>query len=183
MKFYCLGNPIALIKLAYSTNFLANLPVIGVPILGKLPMTEAKMLSAYEESKTLTLCKTLEDANALRHAKIEIGNTNVTPELYRGGIAQGYPLHDFAIYEIEIDDGLEINFRKLLETTDDGLEKMVKSHLQFMSIVAKDRSGIPDIEICTANKSDINPKLIACHYLSLADGHEEKPERSLFNLE
>lgn len=183
MKFYCLGKPIALIKLTYSTNFLANLPVIGVPILGKLPMTEAKMLSAFDKSKKITLCRTLEDANALRHAKIEIGNTNVTPELFRGAIAQGYPLHDYVIYEVEVDDIHEVNFRKLVDATDKELEKMVTRHLHFQSLVAKDRSGIPDIEICTANKSDLNPKLIACHYLSLVDGHEEKPERSLFGLE
>jgi hypothetical protein len=77
------------------------------------------MLAAFENSNTITLCRTLDDANALRHAKIKIGNTNVTPELFRGAIADGYPLHDYVIYEVEVDDIHEVNFRKLIDATDD----------------------------------------------------------------
>ena len=118
MKYYCIGNGIGLVKLQYSTNFLANLPVVGTPIYGKLPVTPAKMLEAFECSEELTFFKSLDDANQFRHSKITLGNTNVTPEFRKGAIAQGYPLCDYAIYEVEIDEDIEPKFTNLNERKD-----------------------------------------------------------------
>lgn len=180
MKYYCTGKPIPLVKLGYSSNLFANLPLIGTPVFGKLSITENKMRAAFEQSHDLIMCKSLEDAKALRNSKIIIGNTNVEPAFIKGAIATGYPLHDFAIYEVEVDDNHKLDFSKLTEVTDDQLKNLVSQDVYFRATLYKDRSGIPDIEICSSRQSDINPKLIACHYYSLVNGQEEQPSRSLF---
>ena len=74
MKYYCLGEAVALVRTTYSNNFLKNLPYIGTPMFDKLPITQAKMREAFERSETLVLCKSMEEAKALRQAKIVIGN-------------------------------------------------------------------------------------------------------------
>lgn len=180
MKLYCLGNPIKLVKLTYSTHFFDNLPVTGTPIFGKLPVTQDKARAAFTASETLFLCKSLEDAKALRKAKIIVGNTNVTPQLFQGAIASGYPLSDYAIYEIEIRDELatETHFIRLLEATSDQLTTLVNSDLLHKAQYQNSREGIPDISVYSVTKAAINPELVRCHYFSLADEHDELASKS-----
>lgn len=61
MKYYCLGNPIVLVKTQYSDKWLSNVPFFGTPIFGKLPMTQSRMRSVYDRSPRLVLCRTLEE--------------------------------------------------------------------------------------------------------------------------
>lgn len=178
MKYYCIGSGIGLVKLQHSTNFFDNLPLTGTPMFGKLPVTQAKMHEAFERSEEFVFCKSLEDANKLRHSKITVGNTNVTPEFFKGAIAQGYPLGDYAIYEVEVDENIEGNFTNLNEKTVEQLEKLVSFNLYFKVQCLQDRSDIPSIEVFSANKSELNIRLLSCHYLSLVDGNEEVTEQS-----
>ena len=177
MKYFCLGNGMNLVKLEPSPKFFDNLPIVGTPPFGYMPVTRARATAAFEASEELVLCKSLEDANLLRHARIKVGNTNVTPEFFKGAIAQGYPLADFAIYEVEIGDGIETNFTRLREATVDQLEPLVTMDL-YLEAQLGNRAGLPDIEICITNKRSIHPELINSHYLSLRDRHDEIAEES-----
>lgn len=173
MKYFCLGNPIFLLKMHYSNNFFENLPVLGTPFLGKLPVTQERMKQAFEASTNLVLCKNLLDANTLRHTLINkiVG-------------AGGYPLSDYPIFEIEVDDTTSLNFINLANASDIqrlGILLSVPLHLQATFLV-KDNSDLPDIEICPILKSEINPVLTKPHYLSLTDGTEEITESSWCNL-
>ena len=176
MRLFCLGNPMGLIKLTYSPRFLENLPYIGTPILGKLPISRITMHDAYEESAHLTLCRTLEEANELRHAKIMIGNTNITPEFYRGAIAKGYPLADYAIYEIEVDDATELPFILLRDAPWDALERLISQPLYSHIRWTHDRAILPAIAIYETPKAALTHRLIQSHYLSLIDG-PDGPDR------
>lgn len=178
MKYYCVGRAIALVKLQHSANFFENLPVIGTPIYGRMPVTQAKIQDAFENSEELVFCKSLEDANKLRHSKITVGNTNVTPEFFKGAIAQGSPLSDYAIYEVEVDENIEGNFTKLNEQSIEQLEALVSNDLCYIANYKDDRSQIPSIEIFSAKKSELNVRLLSCHYLSIVDGTEEAIEQS-----
>jgi hypothetical protein len=66
MRYFCIANSIPLIKTAPSDNFFENLPIIGTPTFGRLPVTKAKMQEAFNQSESLILCRTLDDALILR---------------------------------------------------------------------------------------------------------------------
>ena len=173
MKYYCLGNAIPIIKLSYSGNFIDD---YTTPVFGKLPVTQEKMQHAFDQSTTLILCKTLEAANALRQTKIVPAYTNMTSDFIKHAVAEGYPLNDYAIYEIEVDDAIKIDFNPLRDTDVTQLEQFTSFDLYFKVKNLNDRSELPDIAISAKTKSDINPTLINCHYLSPLMGPVETNE-------
>lgn len=180
MKYYCIGKPIPLVKLAYSTNFFDNLPVIGTPLFGNLKITQAKMRAAFYNSDTLILCKTLDDAKMLRSVNIIEGNPNPREFFFRTRfvrhgsqvestpVARKGPVADFAIYEIEASD--EINFFNLRRTSIEELKELVSEAFYSQVLVDDEsRNKLPDIEVCSMKRSVLNTTLLECHYFSLTD--------------
>lgn len=168
MKYYCIANPIHLIKTAPSENFFDNLPVLGTPIFGKLPVTETKMRDAFEQSEELILCSTLDDAMRLRQIKID-KKTNMKADCFNK--TANCPLTDYAIYEVEIDDKVQVKFNDLIDAPKQQLAQLVSYDLYFKAIYG-DRLDLPCIEICYDKKSVFNPQLLKCHYFPL-DGVKE----------
>lgn len=181
MKYYCLGNRrISLIKLGTcSSNSFWD---YAIPIYGKLPVTQLKMRNAFDQSEELILCKNIEDAKMLRYAKIE-AHTNITPEFVRGAIAKGYPLGDYAIYEIEVDDNLNANlpFIKLADAPLEQLRNLVSQQLMY-DVYLGNRTKVPNIEVYHSTRASLNPTLLACHYFSLVDGAEELDQQNTCTL-
>ncbi|MDP3560663.1 MAG: hypothetical protein Q8R83_00585 [Legionellaceae bacterium] len=171
MKYYCIGNGIKLAELHVPTLLSGNLHLRGEPKYRKLPLTPDRMLEAFEHSEELVFCKSLEDANKLRHSKIIVGYSNAN--FFAEAVAPGYPLSDLAIYEVEVDENIEGNFTNLNETSGEQLKKLVAPHLYSLSEGMKNLAALPSIEIFSAKKSELNIKLLSCHYLSPVDGHEE----------
>lgn len=164
MKYYCLANPIQLIKTMPSDNLLENLPIIGTPTFGRLPVTDARMQEAFVQSESLILCNTLDDALRLRQIKID-KKTNMKPDFFNK--IANCPLTDYAIYEIEIDSGVKIEFKNLSDAPKTLLAQLVSYDLYFKAIYANDRLNLPAIETCCYPKDELNPQLLNCHYFPL----------------
>ena len=182
MKYFCLGNGIALYKSTYSNNFFDNLPIVGTPIFSKFPITQEKMRNAFECSEKLVLCKSLEDANMLRYAKLVMGSI-IIPGFENIMFKKGTPgpIRDFAIYEVEINDGAEVKFHQVdIDHVSDLVtdeEVFSKHSLRF------DTSALTNVEICPIRQPDLKPKLLACHYQPLIVTQGENPEaRCIFNM-
>lgn len=175
MKFYCIGHPIELVKTKYSDSFFDNMHLIGTPIGSVVKITPTIMHKAYAASNELTLCKTIDDAKLLRLARISTGSAEVGADLLIGAIAAGFPLHDYVLYEIEIDDKVSeaLVFSKVNEVSLDALEKILapEFHAQFAKDKA-DMSILPAIDFCQVEKVKVSPKLLKCHYISWAEGTE-----------
>jgi hypothetical protein len=140
------------------------------------------MRSAFEQSEELILCKSMDDAKMLRYAKIN-SHTNITPDFVKGAIAEGYPLADYAIYEIEVDDNLHANLRfiKLADAPLEQLKNLVSQQLMY-DVYLDDRTKVPNIEVCHSTRASLHPTLLACHYFSLVDGTEELEQQNTCTL-
>ena len=155
MKCYCLGVAIKLINKSPSGRFFNGSGAVDMPRVGKkIPVSEASVQDAFLMSEDLVLCKTFDAAMALRQNKIECSP---------GALGL---LDDYAIYEIEIDAEIDLTFDRLLDAPIDQLEHLVSSNLYHTAAIFNDRSKILDIEICLVKKKAIQPKLVACHFLS-----------------
>jgi hypothetical protein len=93
------------------------------PIFSKSKVTADKLQTAFDGSEQLILCKSLDDAKALRMAKIVIANT--APEFVKGAIAQGYALADHGIYEVNIEQDIGEKFVKLKHKNNHELQGLV----------------------------------------------------------
>lgn len=171
MKYYCIGNSIAIVKTTYSDKLFDNLPITGTLMFGKLPVTQTKMETTFNDTNELVICKTLDDAMKIRTAKIE--PLNIKADYIQGAIAEGYPLVDYAIYEIDVDDNITIDFTDLKTMKDDQIRKIVNSNLHFMAVHEKDYSNLPEVAVCLVNKNMLNPTLLSSHYFSPIDNQEE----------
>lgn len=169
MKYYCTGNPIPLIEQSYSVNFFKS-PVI-TPTIKKAAITQEKMKTAFEESDTLLLFKTLADAKGIR--TIIADPVNVEPNVITDAQAGIHLLSDYAIYEIEVDDNNKMNFTKLIAIPFDDMQALLYKQARWMKAFSSDNiSMLFNIEICSANKNTLNPTLLASHYFSPSDGKE-----------
>ena len=170
--FYCIANPVGLVKLTYTPGVIGALDNLRHPIFSKLKVTGDKLQTAFDGSEQLILCKSLNDAKALRMAKIVIGNT--APEFVKGAIAQGYPLADHGIYEVDVEQDIGEKFVKLKHKNNHELQGLVSENLYFTAAyIENGREQLPDIEVYVANKSDLTFDLVASHYFSLENGRDE----------
>jgi len=158
MKYYCIGNGIGLIKLAYSPNFLRNLPVIGTPVNSNIPVTQDRMADAFNQSEKLVLCESLEDANKLRLAKLTLGGILINPTFQR---SLSFLIRDFPIYEVEVDDDIAGKFHFTSKACS---SELVTDEEYFRKIHEHENDVLPNIKIHPTIKSDLHPKLIACHF-------------------
>lgn len=175
MKFYTLGHPIELIKTKYSNGFFDNLPVISTPLGGAMKITAGMMHEAWAKSDELILTKSLDDAKLMRLMRVSTSSAPIDMDLIQGAYAIGYPLHDYIIYEIEIDDEMvkSLDFSKVREASFDNLKKMLDP--DFYKKFEKDKydlSILPDFDFSLVKKEQLSPKLLKCHYISWADGSE-----------
>lgn len=150
MKYFCIADAIPALKTSYSDNFFQNLPIIGTPIFGWLPIGKKEMESAFANSTTLILCKTFEDAALLREIKLK------TYEFYMQ--------KEYAIYEIESD--AELTFSMLNEAAESDLKIVVSDELYTDARFKENgRDKIPPIQICLTTKEQLKPTLLKCHKL------------------
>lgn len=175
MKFYCIGNPIDIVKTKHSASFWDNMHVIGTPIGGVIKITPAIMHNAFNASQELTLCKNLADAKLLRLARIKTRSADVDESLLVGAIAAGFPLQDYVIYEVEIDDKVSqtLAFSKVNEASIEVLKKILAPEFHVQFATHKYNSSIlPAADFCQVAKEIVSPKLVNCHYISWAEGTE-----------
>ncbi len=179
--YYCIANPVPLVKLTYSPGIIGAFDNLRQPIFSKLNVTTLKLQQAFDQSEKLIFCKRLDEAKALRRARIVLSPANVSLDFIKGAIAQGYPLADYGIYEVEVEEDIEANFGKLNQKDDSELEGLVPSTLRFTATYAENgRSELPDIEVCVAKKSDLTCNLRASHYFSLETDEDEINTTSQF---
>lgn len=169
MKYYCIADPIPLIKTAPSDNFFENLPLIGTPTFGRLPITDTALQEVFTQSDYLILCKTLDDALILRQIKID-KKTNKKADVFNK--VANCPTTDYAIYEVEIDNTQKIEFTSLANAPKTLLAQLVSYDLYFKAIYTNDQLELPAIDTYCDKKSELNPQLIKCHYFPL-DGVKE----------
>lgn len=173
MKYYCIGDKISLIKVSESPNCLDNLPYFGTPMFAKMPVTQARMRNAFQYTDQMIVCKHFNDIKKLRYANLTIDNATMTAEFCQGALADGYPYSDHAIYEIEIDDRITLHFQYLPSAPLEQLQRLVSDDLYFKAALKADRTDLPPIDVCLAEKAALNPRLLACHYYSLKNNEEE----------
>jgi hypothetical protein len=166
MKYYCIGNAVQRIALAFSPRLFDSSSKVNFE---KLPLTKKEALTAFNESEELILFKTLEDAKIMRLA-------NIKSAIDRGTILENNPPIDYPIYFLEIDDNININFTHLSKISEEQRIKILS--FELYSIAKYNKSRLPDIEVSIVTKSSCNPQLIASHYYSLQDDHDELAEPS-----
>jgi len=175
MKFYTLGHPIELIKTKYSNGFFDNLPVIGTPLGGVMKISPVMMHEAWAKSDELILTKNLDDAKLLRLFKVSTSSAPIDMDLIQAGYASGYPLNDYIIYEIEIDDKMveSLVFSKVREASLDTL-KIILDPDFYKKFTGKkpDFSILPDFDVSLVKKEQLSPNLLQCHYINWGDGSE-----------
>ena len=71
-------------------------------------------------------------------AKIVIGNTNVSPEFVKGAIAQGGPLADHGIYEVDVEQDIGEKFVNLKHKNDHELQGLVSERVYFTAADIED---------------------------------------------
>lgn len=169
MRYYAIANPFPLIKMDPADNMLDDLPFIGIPLYGKLPITKASIQEAYNQSEDLTLCKSLDDAMRLRQIKID-KNVVTRPDFFN--TVANCPSADYAIYEVEIDERIKINFQTLVNAPNHHLRQLVSMDIYKTTVVIGDRTELPDVDYCFGKKVFFNPELIQCHYFPLDGGVE-----------
>lgn len=170
MKYYCIADPIPLIKTVPSDNFIDNLPLVGTPTFGKLPVTDAKMQAVFFKSEHLIVCRTLDEAMIVRQLKIE-KKTNLKPDFFNN--IANYPTADYAIYEIEVDDQIKVHFGALVNVPLKQLQEVVSFDLYIKALYSRDTLELPDIDVCYDKKIAFKPQLIDCHYFHLNGFKEE----------
>lgn len=169
MRYFCLANPIALIKTTPSGRCLDNLPLFGTSMYGKLPITEAKIRDAFDDAEYLILCKTMDDALILRQTKLD-KKFNSHPDFFNK--INNLPPEDYVIYEVEIKNDIKVNFKDLTNLSKNLLASLVSYQLYFKSIYNPYDLGLPNVELCYEKKDLLKPRLIRYHYFPL-DGVKE----------
>lgn len=164
MRYYCIANPIPLIKTIASDNFIENLPLVGTTMHGKLEVTENKIQAAFFKSEQLIVCKTLDDAMILRQLKIE-KKTNMKPDFFNN--VANYPVADYAIYAIEVDGKIPVNFVNLGKLPITELYDVVSYDIYMKALYSRDTLELPDIDVCYVKKIALSPQLIDFHYYHL----------------
>jgi hypothetical protein len=177
MRYYCIANPIPLIKTIASDNFIDNLPLVGTTIYGKLPVTDNKIQAIFFKSEHLVVCRTLDEAMILRQLKIE-KKTNLKPDFFNK--VANYPVADYAIYEIEVDRQIKVDFVSLVNLPLKQLYEVVSHDLYIKALYSRDTLELPDIDVCYDKKTAFSPQLIDFHYFHLNGFKEEDSTCSLF---
>lgn len=165
MRFFCLGKPLPLINLGYAHRFFDIPSVIMTPLFGKLPVNQRVMRNAFNESEELILCRNIYDAIELRFTRVCLSN-KVDYRFRKLAVAKGYPLADFAIYEIEADKHFYESFTRMEDYSLDALYEILSPDCYWQMIINGTKI-LPDISIYQDKKDIINPRLIECHYLPL----------------
>jgi len=153
MKYFCFGIGICLKRIVETGRW---------KVLQE-EVTHKKARKAFDESDHFILCKTLTEACEFRKANVLFDKDKHTKEDYNE-----IP-YDYAIYEIEVNDSIELKFNQLRKMSWDEVEEMVRSEGLKGNVLYcnKVRYTVPDIEVCYMSKDLLKPKLIKCHFTSI----------------